>query len=388
MNRRNFIKLLSVVPLIGSSTATLADNLNNKSLFTPEYLSQLNYKYLILVELKGGNDGLNTLVPYGEELYYKSRPKIALQEKQVLKINDTIGMHESLAQLNTLWESKQLAWVQGVGYPNPNRSHFKSIDIWDTAQLNQDEQLEGWVSQYRQDTLKGIAINSNLGPLYTLNSSTISLQSLESLIKLKNNITHNIEQENQGVNDGLQHILATQVKLDNLIHELLKKLPLVPKPQQNFPKNSFGNDLNSVYTLIATGLDVPVYKVSLGSFDTHVSQLGRQAGLFKSLSDGLMSLVQNLKYLGVWDNTLIMTYSEFGRRLQENANQGTDHGTAAPHMILGGSVKGGLYGKYPSLYDLDDRGDLIYTVDFRDIYSTIASRWWGKEIQKPILDFI
>lgn len=384
MDRRQFLKLISVISLGGTGKDLLANN--QADLAHSSLILDKTTKYLILVEFKGGNDGLNTLIPYKDQLYYKNRPKIALKDEHLIKLSDSVAMHSALSPLKIFWEEKKLAWIQGVGYPEPNRSHFKSIDIWDTAKTEEDEQLEGWVTQYLNNSLKGVAINSNLGPLSDLNSSTISLRSLEEFIKLKSNIEG--EKLVNINNKGLNHILVTQSKLDNFISDLLKKIPLISKPLLDFPKNDFGKDLHSVYTLIAIGLNIPAYKVSLGGFDTHVNQLGRQANLFKVFADGIAVLVENLKNLSVWENTMIMTYSEFGRRLQENASQGTDHGTAAPHMILGGSIKGGLYGTYPSLSNLDDRGDLIYTVDFRDIYSTIATNWWGKTTSGKMLNFI
>ncbi|MEN9501958.1 MAG: hypothetical protein RI964_1243 [Pseudomonadota bacterium] len=369
MDRRLFIKTMFTLPLcVGNYLPAFEQPL--------PLIKKNNRNILILIELKGGNDGLNTLIPYKNELYYKYRPTIAIPEKNILQLNSSIGMHPALNEFSKLWEQGNLAWLQGVGYHNPNRSHFESIEKWDTASL-QGTTTEGWISQVLIDKkLKGIAIDTTIGPLYTENLSSIGLIDPIQFAKIGSHIDQDNLKVTRSIPNSLQHVIDVQNsvhKLSNIFLEHLKntKLPTIP-----FPQHAFGKDMQAVYNLILSGIDIPSYKVSLSNFDSHINQLNSHEKNLKTLSETLSIFIKNLQAVDLWNNTLILSYSEFGRRLQENANKGTDHGSAAPHFIMGGKVKGGLYGTYPSLEKLDERGDIIYTIDFRDIYASITERWW------------
>jgi uncharacterized protein (DUF1501 family) len=371
MNRRDFIKYSSVMSLLATvpnlSIASLPENSGKKMPGT---------KALVLIELKGGNDGLNTLIPYSNELYYQQRPSIAIPEAEVLRLDQSVGLHPSLKALMPYWEKGEMAWLQGLGYENPNRSHFKSIEIWDTGMPTEDDSLEGWVSRKLQGVpLKGVAIGNRLGPLYTEELASIGLINPKQFVKLGAKIKDSQLQSSQ--NPSLQHLLDVQQSVNALSNRFMQHLRDIPKPVEAFPKQRLSKALVAVYQLMLAGLDIPVYKISLGSFDTHVNQKSRQEKLLKQLAETVNVFAKNLQAINKWDQTLIMTYSEFGRRLKENASKGTDHGAAAPHFVLGGKVNGGLYGEYPSLSDLDKRGDLKYTVDFRDVYEAISKHWWG-----------
>lgn len=334
-----------------------------------------NGKRLILLELKGGNDGLNTLIPYNNPVYYRSRPKLGIPEKEVLPLNEQVGMHPALQPLLPLWKEGQMAWIQGLGYANQNRSHFKSIEIWDSAELDGDEEQTGWViKQSPPAALQGIAINSSLGPLYTEDQSVLGLDSVKKFVKRGRRM---LAVQHQTKNDSLAHVLSVQNEVNQFARQLLKRLEHVPPVKHAFAKNRFGNDLHSLYQLIASGFPVPVLKVALSGFDMHNNQLVRHQRSLQALAEGMIALQKNLAAIGQWDNTLIMSYSEFGRRLKENGSGGTDHGSAAPHFVMGGAVKGGLYGRYPSLKQLDQRGDPLYTTDFRAMYATVGSYLWG-----------
>jgi len=368
MNRREFLKGLGLTTLAVLMPQVL---LANRLDFVGER------KLLVLIELKGANDGLNTLVPYSNQAYYDARPQIALPPEQLHKLSTTHGMHSGLGSLLPAWEDTDLAWVQGVGYENPNRSHFESIDIWDSAVSDVVNSEDGWISScFPEHQLGGIAIDASLGPLYGDGFSALSISDPYDFMKQGRKI-NSVGTAPAVANNSLNHLLKVHSEIDMMADTLADYLSDVPEAKQVFESNSFGRSLNSIYTLIASGVNVPAYKLSLNGFDTHVGQLYTHDNLMQVLANGIATLRENLLNINMWDEVVVMTYSEFGRRVAENGKQGTDHGTAAPHMILGGKVKGGFYGEQPSLTDLDDRGDMFYTTDFRDMYETIRTDWWG-----------
>jgi len=336
------------------------------------------HRHLILIELKGGNDGLNTLVPYNDPLYYQLRPQIAIPKALLLPLNQSLALHPSMKEMKEIYTKKELAIVQGVGYPNPNRSHFRSIEIWDTAS-NSDEYLDkGWLeslSPNEQTELQAIILGGEYGPLSGAERGVIKINNIQGFLNRSKRIHAQIYMT--GDNSALTHILKTEAEIrqsaDIISHYFDKKEDL----EFPFEKNAFGRQLSMATQLIQSDIDTPIFKLSLGSFDTHINQAPKHARLLSQLSRGIGTMRKNLIKNRKWEQTLIMTYSEFGRRVAENASHGTDHGTAAPHFIVGGNVKGGLYGKEPSLDTLDKNGDLIYTTDFRSLYQTVASRWLG-----------
>lgn len=377
MNRRDFLKGLgfSTLALLAPHLA-LANGLSHST----------NRRILVLVELKGANDGINTLVPYTNPAYYNARPQVVLERSRILPLSGTVGLHPALSPLMPAWQQGEMAWIQGVGYDDPNRSHFESIEIWDTATSNIRVLRDGWIAQcFPHHDLAGIAIDTNLGPLYGATCSALGISDPVQFVNMGRDIH---AMRSSSTNTALQHVLDVQAHVDILSSSLAGYLSNVPAAVEQFAMTAFGRSLNSVYTLIAAGLNVPAYKVTLEGFDTHVSQLPIHERLLGTLATGLATLRKNLANLGMWDEVLVMTYSEFGRRLQENASKGTDHGAAAPHLVMGGKVKGGLYGEYPSLTDLDERGDLLYSTDFRDMYATIQKAWWGLEAQGKPLAFV
>lgn len=365
MNRRDFLKTVATSSLLFSMPTIMAENVSAGN----------SERILVLVELKGGNDGLNTLIPYKQKEYYEYRPQIAIAPKDILKLDNSVGMHPALQSLMPLWQQGDMAWIQGVGYPMQDRSHFHSIEIWETGKTDSNADDFGWVSHDLQGNgLKGVSINSSLGPFAGSENDSISIKTPEQFARQGKKI-HALEATT--TNPALKHILGVQASIDELSEQVFSYLKQTSSPKQPFPNSRFGKDLHSVYSLITGKAPVPAYKVSLGSFDTHTNQLPVHQKNLTTLSEALAIFAENLQAAGFWDNVLIMTYSEFGRRVHENANQGTDHGAAASHFALGGKVKGGLHGQYPSLADLDERGDLKFTVDFRDIYATILQTWWG-----------
>lgn len=380
INRREFLKGL------GLSTLSL---LTAPSLWANTLTTVAgNRRILILIELKGGNDGLNTLIPYTSSAYYNARPNVAISRSKILTLSAQLGLNPALQALMPAWNEDQLAWVQGVGCETENRSHFEAIEVWDTARTDIQGINDGWIAQsFAKHTLAGIAIDSNLGPLYGNNVSALTIANPQNFAQSGSKIA-NFKSASSN-NKSLQHILNIQSQINMLSSTLAEYLKDIPAAKDVFPVGGFGQSLNSVYMLIASGLNVPAYKISLENFDTHTNHNLRQQPLLATLAQGIASMRTNLKHIGMWNEVVIMTYSEFGRRLKENASKGTDHGSASVQLVTGGKVKGGFYGQYPSLLNLDERGDLIYTTDFRDIYSIIRNNWWNLgELQTGNLAFV
>jgi uncharacterized protein (DUF1501 family) len=331
-------------------------------------------RLLILVELKGGNDGLNTVIPYSDPLYTSLRPKIAIKRDEVIPLNQSTALHPSLQALIPLWKSGELAVLQSVGYPQPNLSHFRSIEIWDTASAASEFLHDGWLARVfaRQAVpnnylADGVLIGSNdLGPL--TGTRAIALQNPAQF-------TRQARLAGTAAAEGspaLRHIL----NVENDVAQAGKRLDTSYVFKTEFPKGAFGDAVKTGCAVLAGG-QVAVLRLTLGGFDTHQNQPGTHANLLHQLADGLSALRAALGELNRWQDTLIMTYSEFGRRARENQSSGTDHGTAAPHFVLGGRVKGGIFGSPPALDRLDGNGNLPFETDFRSLYATVGERWWG-----------
>ncbi|MEP7069868.1 MAG: DUF1501 domain-containing protein [Usitatibacter sp.] len=334
-------------------------------------------KLLVLVELKGGNDGLNTVVPFADPRYAQLRPRLAIPRDQVVQLTEAAGLHPSLAPLKPLWDARQLAIVQGVGYPQPNLSHFRSIEIWDTASKS-DEYLDaGWLSRAFAASpspagfaADGVVVGPNaMGPLAGHGARAIALNNPEQFLRS----ARLARAEGESRNAALAHILS--VERDVMVSA--ERLQARRKFAAEFPRGPFGSAANTAAQLAANDAGVAVVRLSLAGFDTHANQQGTHGALLKQLGEGFAALREALVEIGRWDSTVIATYAEFGRRPRENQSGGTDHGTASVHLVMGGAVKGGLYGAAPALDRLDGSGNLPFGVDFRSYYATFLSRWWG-----------
>jgi len=333
---------------------------------------------LVLVELKGGNDGLNTVIPFADPQYAALRPRLAVAREQVVQLDERTGLHPALAPLKAVWDARELAIVQGVGYPQPNLSHFRSIEIWDTGSRS-DEYLEsGWIARAfarapRPASLAadGVVIgNAGMGPLAGRGVRALSLATPEQFLRN----ARLAREEGEGTsNPSLAHILQVERDIVASARRIIPSRTFV----QAFPPGPFGAAVNTTAQLAANPSGVAVVHVSLGSFDTHANQPGTHAALLRQLGEGLIALRGALQEIGRWDSTVIATYSEFGRRARENLSNGTDHGTASPHFVLGGAVRGGLYGAQPELDRLDGNGNLAYAVDLRAYYATLLKQCWG-----------
>ena len=333
-------------------------------------------RLLVLIELKGGNDSLNTVVPYADAAYYALRPRIAVKRDEVIQLDHRAGLHPSLKPLAALWAAKDLAIVQGVGYAQPNLSHFRSIEIWDTASRPDETLNEGWLARAFMATsppagfaADGVVVGSNdLGPLAGTGPRTIALNETEQFLrqaKLAGTVSR------RG-NAALNHILKVQGDIQQAAANLNPNIAF----RTEFPKNPFGNAIRTAAQLAANPAGVGVIRLTLSGFDTHQNQPGVHPRLLAELAEGVVALKGALAEINRWDSTLVMTYAEFGRRPQENASNGTDHGTVAAHFVAGGRVKGGLYGQPPQLDRLEG-GNLTHAIDFRCLYATVLDRWWG-----------
>jgi uncharacterized protein (DUF1501 family) len=340
-------------------------------------------RILLLVELKGGNDGLNTLVPYADPGYRELRPALGVARERVLPLDEKVGLHEKLEPLMEAWQARDLAILQGVGYPYPNRSHFRSIEIWDTASAANQTLSEGWIAQaFRAvDLPKGaavdaIAADTNALPMTGPSLRTIVMQDAENFLRQASGMKDAGGRDDAG-NPALRHILAVRREINAAAAGLRDRLRAAPAPAHPYNQDTlFGRQLDLATRLLAAKVPVVAIKIALGGFDTHANQAPTHERLLAVLGAGLAALRGNLIAAGLWNDVLVMTYSEFGRRARQNASGGTDHGTAAPQFVLGGGVKGGLHGAYPSLADLQD-GDLRYSVDFRSVFATVAQGCWG-----------
>ncbi|MFN3198996.1 MAG: DUF1501 domain-containing protein [Bradymonadia bacterium] len=350
---------------------------------------------LVLVELAGGNDGLNTIVPYRDPLYHALRPTLALGAGECLDIGDDLAMHQSLKPLMPAFDAQEMAIVQGVGYPEPNRSHFRSIEIWDTATDSDDYSAEGWIARglsparaipqrpVNQRAADAIVLGGRGGfvlgggPLQGGQLTTLTLQDPEQFIRQvrQQRPTRSAPTQASGHN-ALQHVLEVEAAIQRGADQLEARLAQAPSLPVSFPKSTIGQQLAQVARLIVADLGVPVFKISHKGFDTHARQKNAHRRLLSELAEGIAAFKAALEARDHWSDTVLMTYSEFGRRPKENGSRGTDHGTAAPHLLIGAKVRGGIYGERPNLRQLDG-GDLVHTVDFRSIYATLASSWWG-----------
>ncbi len=361
------------IPLVGLAEAGLPSTFAK---------SAIHDRVLILVELKGGNDSLNTVIPYANSVYAQLRPTIGIKQDDVIRIDSQQGLHPSLAPLVPIWEKNELAIVQGVGYPDPNLSHFRSIDIWNTASKSKEYLADGWVARAIHNglqaktgktfTSEGVLVGINeQGPL--AGADAVSLRQAETFV---NQSRLAMPSELVG-NASLTHILGVERSIVDAANGLRGEKYSF---KTEFPNGNFGQSVQAAAQIVAGQrgkAGVPVIVLSLGSFDTHVNQLGNHANLLKQLAEGLAALRGALQEVSAWDRTMVMTYSEFGRRARQNQSNGTDHGTAAAHFVMGGAVRGGLIGKTPELSRLDSSQNLVYTTDFRQLQATVAKGWWG-----------
>jgi uncharacterized protein (DUF1501 family) len=391
-SRRKFLAAIS---------AAASSGLVSLSPHAPSFLCQAaaagaemaGERILVVIQLSGGNDGLNTVVPYKDEIYRRRRPSLGVGEGSVLKVEGDIGLHPALTGMATLLENRQLAIVQGVGYPNPNRSHFESMDIWHTAHTQPQERAAGWLG--RSLDARRVALLQSADPPalhlgqedqpLALAARDIPSPSIRSLDQFKLETGGNDQQREAIVaaaklprSAGSDLLQFVQTRTTSAL-EVSRRIEAAAKEYKtpvSYPGTDLGQKLKRIAQLIDAGLATRVYYVALDGFDTHSDQANAHSGLLTQLGGALAAFAEDLQTHMQLDRVLTLVFSEFGRRVEENASRGTDHGAAAPLFLVGSRVKPGLLGKHPRLDDLDD-GDLKFHTDFRSIYASALEKWLG-----------
>ena len=369
MNRRDLINFLAAgiaIPLapISISAASIKSG-----------------KRLILVELSGANDGLNTVIPIKDERYGELRPRIKIDRSKAFNLGNGLVLNSAMRSLDGALQAGDLAIMQGLGYPGQNRSHFKSIALWETGGDGTKSGKNGWLTEdieqmtgSDQLDAHGISLDGGMGIFASPSGVWLSMTSLGQFSTLQNKLV--IPNQTVTNNPALSFVLDRGQALNSSMQSISSKVSRLRNKILNINAGDFGKQASMAAYLIDAGISAPVLKIKIGSFDTHENQTWRHRRLLQDLSKGLSGLRRALKQSGHWENTLIMTYSEFGRRAKENESGGTDHGTAAPHFLMSGSLEGGLWGIHPDLGNLKD-GDVQFTTDYRVVYDKILSDWFG-----------
>jgi uncharacterized protein (DUF1501 family) len=348
-------------------------------------------KVLVVIQLAGGNDGIDTVIPFADPKLAGLRPTLKQTEAQLaFKLNDSLGMHSSLAPLKDLWTGGKLAVVENVGYPNPSLSHFQSMDIWETMDL---EGREGWLGKYLSGLvdkdghpLAGIGVGNAMSPALRAISAPVSTFSDPRSFSLEGGAASTAETRLRvAALEKVYRAYPESAPYAALLHQteantmaaakMLEAAGASYKPAAKYPAGPFGNGLQVLAEAIVQDLGMRVGYITLGGFDTHRTQKATHDRLLGLLASGIQSFLADLQAHGKANDVVVMTWSEFGRRAQENASGGTDHGTAAPLFIAGNGVKGGVYGDPPALGNLDKNGNLPFQTDFRQVYATMLEGW-------------
>jgi uncharacterized protein (DUF1501 family) len=392
--RREFVRLgLGSCTLLACG-ASVPRFLARSALASPKDRS--TGRVLVVLELNGGNDGLNTVVPYGDDAYQKHRPKLRLSPASLHKVDEHVGLHPALAGMAELLKEKKLAIVQSVGYPNANRSHFESMAVWQTATLHPNARSAGWLN--RGVARRLTAADGDGGAMHIGDSelpralagdglSVPSLTRLEQVVRRlgvpdragaagqRSALDRIAGMPRGAAGSHLEFVQRSRVitfASSARIEEILRSAR--PDRAADYPDSGLAQRLKLVSQLIKVGLSTSIYYVQLEGFDTHQNQLTAHASLLEEFSQAVLAFFEDLRRAGEEKRVILLAFSEFGRRLTENASRGTDHGTAAPVFLAGPGVRAGLHGPYPNLTDLED-GDPRHAIDFRRVYATVLDRW-------------
>jgi uncharacterized protein (DUF1501 family) len=346
-------------------------------------------KVMVILQMSGGNDGLNTVIPVRDDLYYKARPKLGIEKTKALLLNDEVGLHPALTGFRDLFDDGSMGIMNAVGYPNPDRSHFRSMDIWQTATDSNQYLTTGWIGRYLDAQCQGCDKPTQAIEIDDVLSLAMKGEHIKGIALKDPKRLYGTSNE-KFFRDVLKNHRATSNEepvdyLYKTMAETLSSADYIFKQSQmhptsaDYPKTELGNSLKTIASLIFSDINTKVYYVSLGSFDTHVNQEAQQQRLFTEMNDAVSAFVKDLKSNNRFNDVMLFTFSEFGRRVQQNASGGTDHGTAnSMFLISGGLNKKGLLNELPSLSDLDE-GDLKYKVDFKDVYATMLNKWLGAD---------
>lgn len=387
-------------------------SLATASLLMPEFLKAFEKgtlvppgnKVTVIIQLSGGNDGLNTVIPYRNDLYYSNRPKLGIQRSSSLALTDEAGLHPSLTAFKELYDEGSMGIFNNVGYPNPDKSHFRSMDIWQTASNSNEYWNTGWVGRYLDAQCLGCDKPTQALEIDDVLSLALKGENIKGLAFEDPRRLYNTSQEKYFKELLVQHqkdiqeqpveylykTMADTISSADYIFKQSKQRPST----ETYPNTELGKGLKTIASLIFSEINTKVYYISLGSFDTHINQDAQQKRLFTELNEAVKAFVKDLKTNNRFNDVLLFTFSEFGRRVAQNASGGTDHGKANNMFFIGGGLKkNGLYNPLPDLSNLDD-GDLKYQLDFRQIYATVLNNWLGADanqiLKQPMntLDFI
>ena len=364
LSRRNFLSLTLTSGLIA---------LYNNKVFANSNFGTQKKKVLILIEMRGGNDGLNTIIPYKNSIYFSQRPNISI--KKSLKLNSELALNPMMESLIPLWDKKQLTFALGVGWPNPNRSHFMAMDQWSTG--NESGIGKGWLAKIA-DSINDQKYLLSLGPT---SSNAIEGSKFNSLHFLGNEkkLFKDINYENPEITKNiksLKRFLEIEEFSNQKIIELKDKVKKLPFDIM-LPKGQLSKQTSTALKIINTDFPPSFIQMELGGFDTHQNQIIRQNRLLKELSENIFALKRGAEKLNKNVELNIVVTSEFGRRLKENGSKGTDHGSASIAFLIGDIFKEKFVGKYPDLNNLDERGDLIPNLYPNDLYGYIQKKIWG-----------
>ncbi|HIA47569.1 MAG TPA: DUF1501 domain-containing protein [Candidatus Hydrogenedentes bacterium] len=388
LTRRDFFKSAAVYSALGT--------------VAPQFLTQTveattqaiagfnNDRVLVVVQLAGGNDGLNMLVPYSNDAYYNARPGLALKKERLITINDDLAFNQKFSGMKNVYDNGQLAIIQGIGYPNPDRSHFRSMEIWHTASDSDEYESTGWIGRYFDHECSGSArpqvgvsiTKEHLQAFSSKKGYGVSFEDPKSF-GWKEGKGHdssnsfaelNAATSNSDSNiDFLRHVTSNAIMSSKEVH---KASEMAGQEMNRRGRTPLSRTLSNVAALIKNELSTRIYYVNAGGFDTHANQTGQHDNLLNQVSTGLEGFQNQLRKDGTADRVTTMIFSEFGRRVNENKSGGTDHGTAAPMFLMGENVNAGLHGRTPSLTDLD-QGDLKFTTDFRSAYADVLENWFA-----------
>ncbi len=378
--RRNFLKQSAFATVGGLLIPNFLKAYESQHIGLPQNTD----KTLVIIQFSGGNDGLNTVIPYRNELYYKARPSLAIQPDKVLKLNDEIGLNPALGALRGLYDEGLVSIINNVGYPNPDRSHFRSMDIWHTASESNEYLNTGWLGRYLDSNCasnctpyKALEIDDTLSlALKGERVKALSTKDPEKLYRqVSNNLMEKLSQSKPAAeHENVAYLYKTLAETASSA-EILHKKSKIYRSKIEYPNGELGQNLKTIAELITSGMPTNVYYVSISGFDTHFNQANTQAKLFEDYGKAVKAFTDDLKQNRKLDDVVVMTFSEFGRRVKQNASGGTDHGTANNVFLIGSSLKRTkVINEAPNLKDLDD-GDLKFSVDFREIYASLLRNW-------------
>ncbi len=400
LSRRDFVTRGTTLVTLGAAVPGIFGRAVAEGVLERATTAERPGRKLVLVQLAGGNDGLNTLVPFSDNDYRRRRPGIRVADEQLLRIDDRLGLHPALAALEPIWAQRRLAIVQGVGYPNPNLSHFTSMHIWQTGDPT-GKLLGGWLGRYLDDVeaqvhdpFTGFRVGTSAPPELTTGATRVlAVNDAQSYRPVLSGPDAPRKQDAllklyEAYPAAAPYAALLETSIDEAVETSgkVRAAAAAYVPAVKYPTTPFGSGLQLLASIIGSGQPLRVGHITLGGFDTHAREGPEHADLLRSLAEGLAAFYADIEAHGQADDVLVLTWSEFGRRVEENASGGTDHGTAAPLFAIGKQVHGGLFGDSVSLSQLDENGNLRYTTDFRRVYATVVERWLGTSAHRMLGD--